>query len=69
MASIIKRRLLNRLLGNTRHYCEKGVLERSEWKMAQELDWFSQVYHCCSQKLETGFEGKLEPRLLDKEET
>ena len=37
--------------------------------MAQELDSFSQVYHCCSQKLETGFEGKLEPHLLDKEET
>ncbi len=31
-------------------------IEISEWKMAQELDWFSQVYHCCSQKLETDFE-------------
>ncbi len=32
--------------------------------MAQELDWFSQVYHCCSQKLETGFDRKLGPHLL-----
>jgi hypothetical protein len=69
MASIIKRRLPNRSLGNARHYCEKESLKYRNGKWRENLTGSAKCTIVVLRNWKQALTGNWDPTYLDKEET